>query len=105
MAMIRGRPRIKKVVAVIQAALPVLLRSFLVTKAVSQATFFPVATIGYSEILETMRLSGLDPLRFPPKDAIDLERKKRVPNKKAASKTLLSFLFGNFYSRPIFGDL
>ncbi|KAG8389153.1 hypothetical protein BUALT_Bualt02G0199500 [Buddleja alternifolia] len=47
--MISGTTSTRKVVPTIQAAFPVLLRSFLVTKAVSAAAFLPRYTIGDCE--------------------------------------------------------
>lgn len=44
-SMMRGTTRIRKVVPAIQAAFPVLLRSFFAAKAVSAATLIPWCTI------------------------------------------------------------
>ncbi|KAJ6711079.1 hypothetical protein OIU74_011860, partial [Salix koriyanagi] len=77
-SIIKGTARIKKLVPAIQAALPVLLRSFLATKTASQAACFPLDTIGELLILARMfgscfdeprpRLSGSE---IPPLRACD----------------------------------
>lgn len=51
-SIISGTTRMRKVVPAIHAALPVLLRSFLVTKAASPATSLPLETRGDCESLE-----------------------------------------------------
>ena len=71
--MIKGTTRMRKVVPAIQAALPVLLRSFFVTNVASEAACLPRATIGdwesFAMILVSsffaFRLSGreIPPLR------------------------------------------
>lgn len=58
--MIKGTTKIKKVVPAIQAALPVLWRSFLETKAASEAACLPRETMGEEAILARMPESGLE---------------------------------------------
>ena len=58
--MIKGTTKIKKVVPAIQAALPVLRRSFLETKAASHAACLPRETMGEEVILARMLETGLE---------------------------------------------